>query len=1463
MAFGQKIIPIGGVNLDAAEIYVQPNQSRFVKNLVYELNDTSEGGKGIGAQTGVFKPLQSNYLFADIPLPTNPQNCGRYQSKETNEAFAWTWGEDEGYVVYRINGGDNTYDIVYRGAELNLQLAPENFIHEGAAWLEVFYITNPDNNELVRRTFLFFTDNFNNPRQICVEDSIATDSYNADLFPYFNGDYDKFELINMGVKTPMDCIGITEVERTEQDKTENNNLLFNTWQFRVRWYDVWGRPSEYGVISDTYIPGFNDCFGVSSAIPRCLDLSIEAPPPYVDKLEIAFRNCNDTQWYTDTVLDLYDGSPFGEWWLRTRNTKVDFNSATNKITYRFCKNKECKPIAPENTNRLYNPLPKTSVGLSKINQYISLQNNKDGFSPFSKTLLDKITATIEKPTAEANATTANIDILVEIFNPMIGTPQSIWSDDSPSYKFGGVYGTTGSPLVDGHVVAYKQYFTDVTQKGWYGYLVGAGSTISKQYYLEGNELIEDESFKPDNSKRYFQRFQFSNVPRGQYVFRIASHRADLTDTSSDPRKTSTYVAGQFPFNGNTFTVNNSFDARVLVKELEIDACDGDYSSVNDTKILVIWDLSAPGISTDTQVADGYVYSTATSPVELIELAFGSGNESQNTDHNGFYFTSSRRNGYQIAINGNYECTKVQFGSYNVGAESKLYPHDFIITDNSNYSDFNAIDCNKILITGRVVICGTNIGIPNVPVVLTRGQSVITDSNGDFTITAYDDIMNGTRRDKVYVVPSSCNYTACDGTCVTPQNITIQQCVTCDARVITLTDFQLNVIRNIQRGLLTGETYPWGVTGFDWMDRATFVQPLGYLNIPTLNELQVIAPVKVKVNIAPDIIFPDEIKRISFWIGEGTTIDTYLDWIVDKVTFIDNTGSENLDAPTQIKIDYASVIEYSKQNNYNTTTAWDFIVESTTQPFTSDKVYFFLNGDGKWFNTNINALIKYAQDGQYFLINYDDSLKDLKENALIRLVRPKTCSTEDFYYEVCSTIELEGHGSPVREFYLNAFDTYYLTRQIPVPITEGEETIITQRNFGFLFEHDSPSNFWGKGCKNVGRVNSSNPYEAELISLHQFALSGALSVTGQLNFLNYFTDADKISFPLNMNGIVSALIQTNIILVLGQTDWALIGFDDNLVRSNEQGIAVVGSIDNKFGKPQIKVGNNYGCLISDKNTISVRQGIVQFLDATTSTVVQHNFTSAIPISEAFVDSYVKAKIKDVKTWNLTHGNKRYFTGCINPVNNEYLVTDRLINDANYINNLRYRDVTVSETFAFDVQNKVFKGWYSFLPENYCPLESEITDQQLFSFKNGLPYAHYNALIDTTYNTFYGTVCNRVLRVIMCADSFKKKKQLWIEIYGNLYFASEVITETKQVSRILKAYFNEGNYMWGAPFLCDTRTPTDPNLSTIQNTNKILEGNTLIGTWIDITLVGDPDEDAEYTELQGVVVSVFPSEKSGTE
>lgn len=1542
MAQSNKTIPLK-CNLDLHPNYFDEFTARFIKNLTSYVGANNEiGSNTSGENIAMLKPLQSNEIYCNIALPDGYNLAiGAQGFPLVNRVYVFVYNSLGNHLIYRINGSDRSSEVVKVDTLFNFQLDPKYFIGEGQCHLEVNKFVNPDNGQDVIVEDLYWTDGNDYQGFLRVQNSIDTNGYDDQDYPYFIGNYDRRTLIRMGLPTPKNCISIAEIPHANSDLGLNNNLLFKSFQFRVSFIDVWGRQSEHGIISDLYIPGINDCISSSNNLARCLLLNIVVDNPIIDKIQIEYSNDNSQNWSIDSTISLYIGSNLGVWWLRARNKDIVFDSVTNTVSYTFCRNKECDPIDITETNTLQPGIAKQSQAIGKVGSKIGLANNKYGFNPFPQPLLDSIELTITPPDKNANSF-RTIIIYVPIYNVFEQGSGSVLGR-----KFTSIYPKSPSQPTQGYAFGAQRTFTEAfgqgedllnlfqqqlpnQQTGIIGYLNDGSYAVSKQVVVNA-----DGSISPDNEftaisptgLKYLQ-FTFTAKTPQVYIFRLASHLINMSGDMSNYQKTSTTIWGLCPFNKNN-GVNSITTATRLnqAQELIIDVCNGDYNTLDKNEILVMADLTsyngksgslgAGSESGANNAIAGYIYETSSTsdvgenilPIELAEVVVdgvpvSSYRNCVASDYNGFYWTIASSFESTISFYFSNQCavSTTKLSENFKGMAGSTLPSTtssttIVLSNIAAFSQYfndqlgSITYCNRILITGFIYLNNTSIGLPNVSVTLTRGQSTTTGANGEFTIIAHDDIVNyllATRNDFL-IIGSACGYASSTGSCLEPQPVTIQPCVSCglytqsNPREVLVDDLILSYLTI--RGLLSGGTYGLSMNGYDYLGRKSFAQLLPYFTIPSIPQSEAIGASTLSLTIPPAAIFPDELSYITFSITAETTIDNYLDWIVDNVDFLDPAGNVTIpSSASQIKIYYGSVIEYNILNNYNTTVNWQFISSTTSNPVVSDKVQFLLDSSGNPYTSTIISLVKYSKDGQYFVIDYDSNLQTLAPNALIRLIRPKVCTGNEPTYEICGSqidIVKPSNTAAINSIVLNAFDTYYLTRVIPVPVitiippvppsTTPTTTSVNEiRILGFRFESNSPSNFWGQGVSNKGRLNVKNPYEAEILKPNEISLSGVLSPNGQISFLQTFDDALKFIFDVPINGgICYFRNEIGKVAFISQYDHYVVGFNDNLARANSDGTLQSASIVDSFGLPQRKSGDNYGCQLVDKLSISSRNGLIMWVDRSRAEVGQYNYSEFASLTKdktivvdgverGKIDAYFRSKIK-----SMLSDPTRYFTSTVNPITNEYILTDFSLTEKGYTNVLRTYNPSVSETVLFDIYTRDVKGFPSFTPEQFAYLDGDILNVQLFAFKNGVPYNHYNLNENNSFNNFFGVQCESVIKIIENVPPFTKKKWLSIQNYCKQakFFCDEIITESGQQSFIMLDEFNQAYYFSFAAILKDINTPMDINNSQVQQLNPRIEGDPLYGNWISVRFVCDPSMNNKYLELFGFIVEYFKQEKTG--
>lgn len=1499
---GQKIIPIKGVDFDSSEYSVDALRAVFLKNVTDHINDNPKGQSDGALTPEIFTPLESNTKYCNIELPAG-QNfcCGFGYSKKVKQAYICVYNSNGDHLIYRILCETGTCEKVLQKRYLNFQLDPKHFIGDGRFEVKIVQRYNKITDKEEDVIFIVYTDDFNPVREICVNDVIATKGFSRLDFAYFRvTDNTCFEedWINLGVTPNTSCIGIEPLprykdsdtpEQIDQEKKKPNTINFKGWEIRILREDVWNRVSEWGVISTQYINSVGGtCIQDSSGLARCLKLVINAGCPIINKLRIAFRNCNGnvrglstaSDWYLYDTIEKYDNCDNKNWWERSINPNITYNAADNTIEYIFCADKECQPIDVNQTNRLENPIPKTSGSVTSLNRSIALARNRRGFEPLDCAELDKMKITVEKPDT-ANICNNNKLHKITIY----GLIWNLYDEFAVPLRTDANQVVFGTDCPNNNPFNYGQVLPK-DQLGIIGYLAGTKTyAVSRQYRYDtqtGEELLVDMGYLSvanTDDRRYIpvQKWEMDVLP-GKYIFRLASHTASPLD---DYQKTSTYLIGQTPINSPGGLIGGQ-----QVREFVIDACDGDVTIKESS--LMIYDLTRKGkgclVVDATSVNAGYLFEDVVGgkPVEMarVEPNVGSAFKTEFTDHNGFYFCVTRQRGLQTTLysmkNGTVQEVAKSRKSYD-NRDSWFRSDKLYVYQSTN--KFLAKD--RVIIRGKIVLCDNpNVGVQGALVLFTRGGYALTDANGFFNIPVHYS-GGGVRTDQViYSQKGNCQLLRCDEPCkYCFENITLTlPAPDGSERVLSINNLTVKINGYNKKGPTMGGRYGVGIVEHDWLDRMSFVQlnDQHYIDIPSLQETGVFEYSKIKYDLS-NVIFSKGTRRVSFFITDNLAWDDAQTWIVDRIQLIDNTGKTNNAAPTQIRIYYESLLEYNKQNGYDTNSVWQFTSDDVVQ--TGDQVEFVINGDGTIFNKNIRTLIKYDKTGKYFHIDYTDELKDLKENAQIKLIRPKQCEDKQFFYELCPMIEVRDRKAVTPTGYLNFFDSYLLNRQIPVPvtitkITTGEngdpiETSTTEnqlRTFPFLFEHHSPSDFWGDHCHTRGRVNVKNDAQNQQCRFTEISVSKALANDGLQHGISYFEEKDSIIFD-DQEWIAISLIfaKGGTVLAICEHGNFTVSFNDSQIRVDDEGRVFAPSSANRFGRPMVKSGSQYGLQPNDINAVCRTGDAVFYLDSSESAWVAHDFDSAVDIADGTVSSWIEDNVKAVMKYNQSGQGVKYFHMGFDPKTKEILLTVFKIGSTEYANTREVNTPGENDTLVFCMDQKAFRT-YSFTPERFGGMTGDRHDQQLISFKNGVPYMHHNISNNpTSFNNFYGVQCYSVIEVVANLGGARTKNWKYIEVYCRqiLFIANSIKTQSGQSSRIMIRFWNRLNKFWSAAFLCDLNTVADSNIAKQTGINKITDGDSLYGDWIRVKLVPRISDRAKYFEFTTVEIFADALEKSGDE
>lgn len=695
------------------------------------------------------------------------------------------------------------------------------------------------------------------------------------------------------------------------------------------------------------------------------------------------------------------------------------------------------------------------------------------------------------------------------------------------------------------------------------------------------------------------------------------------------------------------------------------------------------------------------------------------------------------------------------------------------------------------------------------------------------------------------------------------------------RIVTVADLIVKIKGLNLRGPQMGGRYQVGPVLFDWLGRHTFVETLEkhIIDIPSLQQTKTYDFSKIGWQLSADIKFDSRYRKLGFYITENLAYEDSITWVAERLQFIDNSGLENNAAPTKIRLYYESLAEYNLKNNLSTTTGWQFLTKENAV-IVGDQVEFLANGDGTIFDRSQTALVQYDKNGTYIEIDFTEDLKSLQDGCLIKLIRPKQSEEAQFFYGLCPMIDIIDGRPVLFSGTFNFWDSYLLNRQIPVPIEKkkskdqyGEEITTDEnvneiRNYPFLFEHHSPSDKWGDHCHTQGWVNTKNIYENIQCHPMQINISKAIANDGIINGLHYFDEADGIDLDENEWGAITAIVaELTYLLVICEHDNLVIGYNDPVLRVGKDGTITAPPDRQGFGRPERKIGNNYGCKLRDINTIVKYNGLVEYVDSTESVLVQHNFSEAKAVSLNGINGWTADKVR-----NISNSTNKYWHGGIDPKSKKYLLSSFEIKnnytDYDFANDEHTIDIVRNETMTFDIYTMAFAGFRSYTPEFYAMMGVDKDSLQLITFRNGVAYRHYKT--STPRNNFYGVQCKARIAFVANIENTKEKKYNAVEIYCPQvqFYAYRVTTEAGQLSQIPAGWWIKRETFWCAPFLCDLNTKPDKNRLKETTDNKLLDGDHLYGRWcvVEITTI---DADAgKYFEYTASIVHLLPSELSST-
>lgn len=1545
------------LNLDTNLLDLKPVESTFLHNNRVAFGRNKQGKQGQNFGKG--KKMQSNWALVVLDLPKNGINktVGFYEQNILNEAYVFVANTAGQHSIHVIYGASLTSDVVYLGSNLNFSIDPRNYIAEHRVYLRVKYdILDMEQRHPIEK-MIFFTNGDNWQYMINVISSIATNSYDPVAFPYYQlsaPHFDKDELIQYAIRPPMFAPVVTALPRTAADLNKQNLILNKSTSFAARFVNTDGRASTLSPFSNPFYVAKSPC-STSRSLTRAVDVAIPAGSPHTEMIQLLVRNCGGDWMLYDTIYKYTSDTQNApevigdQYWLRKNPwAAYQYDSVNNLIHYTYEGDRQVTAFPKDDAIPFYNDIPIKSIALTAAGDSLIWANNLYNYDNLPTETMNKFQFSVAPGDNSNSCKIKNVKISVYAFlckNGEIG--QVVYQNGTEQiYRYGalGPYGTGGTYQYNpGEYKLFPLIFNQ--NKNFICYLAGTPyAAVGVQYKVDaaGVQTLVGPFDRSNNEDLgllkstyaangfFVQRFDFY-VPAGKYIARIANHFATL---GSDYSSTSDTVMGL----ADSKTIMDGAGGFILnaiintSKEMLIDASAGDVDVWRSGKDLFY--IFVPGLDTSESAAflfryvQGYLYEDTISknPIELVSYALQNGGGQRNgtlTDHNGYFWAfASGFNAFNSEVNftGFFRCVpNAQIARTTINQPGQIGSFIEVVTLKDNYDTETPIN-NRIVISGKVVDCDTGEGIGSVGITITNSPTFFTDSEGNFSAFIRENAAGNRSGDQIYFnTGGQCQFASCQCGPVPTQAVSLAglPCSPNSPRNLTSITIKLKLVTADAKGLKGGGRYGWGATFIDFAGRPTFLQEVTYLDIPTFIETGVFVPSVINWVINGLLKLPDFVKYITLYRTGNVNLESFLQWVGDKIAFIDNKGNTVPDGNGAIraKVTLQSLLDFNVTNNFNTNVTYQFVQGDVLRIYDDGQGALFspannngfmdyqilgtdynqtvqdlglsnvstvtntINPDGSSSKSIATVNPNSEDDGVSLVVEYDERLLQLFQNGVtktgfwIEIMRPKDISQVVDYCEIVGTIPVKNGEPVIKSGTLDTYDTYLLTRSIRIPNELG-------KSISHPFESPSISDYYGKGCTSCGRNNIKDPlakqlwYEDEVIKTDEIINDGRVNGLGRCR-----TENRKNFKGQSFGGIVSIHAERSRLIFICERDWFKTDFEVNNVQSMADG-QLRANLDQAISEPYSKEGSIFGCAYEDTATIVYFDGTSLWADRYHSAVIAldyHRQTSMTPlgykdavnIGAEDVQSYFINKFNYINKFNSALAPADYLSnlveiiGGIDPQTGEYNLTFRprmgLKTDPQYfVNDEREVFYDLAETFIYNPDLKKWVTFAGYAPEFYGKLTKAASGIEMIAFAAGAPWFH-NSIDKPGVMNFFGVQTNHVLEVPM---NFSKKVKIFqnviVESPDVKYFIDRILTEDENFfSYVPPAYFKRKEKVYYAEFLCNMNSYPDPNH---RFNSMLLDGGRTFGKVALVRFVGDLRLSAEYSEVKGFEYNITSSEKS---
>lgn len=1563
------------LNLDSSYEETDKSDSPFIKGLGWDINANGElptgtgNGSGEGQNEMALTPTRSTVKFPQELLPTigKNTNVGWYESELTKELYYMNHNSHGFHGIYVINGELVEALKVIVDPKLAFSDNPRAFMADHRVSIRL--IKNAL-GEVVEK-ILMITDGTEWQKWVLVNTAIATNGFDASLFPYWSlqsPHFDREELFQYPTRKPMVSPIITAIPNTVADKGVQNKLLDTGFEFCFQFVNTDGRETEVSPFSTPFYVKTEAFLSNPDNIIKKILLKLSAGSPLTEKINIYYRltkkeDAGSNRFVTWGLWYLYDtiykytnnltntNSVFETpYWLRTSPwSAYNYNAVFNTIEYVFDNSKLGQVIGQDLFLRVETALPQLNVSFSDIGDAMLASNCRIGYDNFSEKVTDKLS--MDWRAADNNACpvpTRKVTLYAYIGNSEEDfsylSQVGYFLDTDTQFRFGGMRYSDATPdvaVLPEESKYFKLDFADreafrVYFKGtpyfadgkWYQ--VNSDNSLVKLAANFDFSLLADRTLAKNifDGGAYFVCVFEAELPAGRYIATLGRHNVAST---SDYINTSTYIMGIANSRVKSQAAPEypqvvSIKPNALVttsKEMEIDCTAGDVNVWGNNADLFY--VFCPHISRGSiahyRFVEGYIKESPDRILgfELLPYNLTGDNGSDQggvlTDKNGFYWgytkadnSDDREMGFTYRKNCAYPAIFIIYSSAGFGWKENGVA--YYSTYNGNQVGFG----NYVVYRARITDVTGAIGYSNVGISIKDGSTVYTDGDGNARLIIHNGQQQN-RQSNVYINAGSdfiITLDQCGPLPVSQYNENSVPCQTSTERVYPTTlTVAVRISIGEEKSTKSNATYIGTIVGADLAGRQTNACKFAITDVPSFLQRNSVTATFLQWAISGPLQLNQDsrtadIKWIGFFISRATNYQKYLQWVGDKVEFIDSNGAVTTSPSNSVfvRITIDSLLNANIKQNFTLFANYEFV--------NGDRLRVFDDGAGHLYdtatygdmidvdiqgtnynqaaisanlvapltNTVIPANQTVGPNPTTLYVKYDskfDKLKD-KTGFWIELYTPSQNlekrpfgQVEGFLPVVNGEIAIYTGGGVSAPQYtypttgkLNFWDTYLLRRSISI-LNAGNKF------FNHPFESPNITDLWGANAISWGQQAYEDPAAKQMWYDDTTLRSDPYITNGTKNGLGTWRSENKKDFKgYQRGGIIAVICDFNLIFFLCENGWFVTSYNYQYIFANQQGVQVA-NLDDNMGEPHQKKGDNFGCAYENTKTVFANTGMVGWHDAKNGSYVISNYQDANDITDIIsqgkrvgIKSYYTKKSQFVSEWNETHNLSSWFdisVGLDEQLNNLYVTfRPRRQNTQaveSYVNDRRNVQLENQETFTYNLNLQRWVRTELFAPESYARIRSFRMSNNMFSFVNGNPYYH-SSLGPDTFCRIYGLLVKPVLIVVVNDKPENDKILMSIteDINGTKMWCDMIYSnDDNGYSYIPTNYFIKKNTGYYAPVLKNMNTYPPLNIQEAFR-SFLMDGKHVFGRYFVVRFVMYEAKLGEYFEVNKLYYKTMP-------